>query len=257
MVDRILHYFDWEFERVDMVGLTEFVLRENPQLFDTQVPIKAYEVVPHGTNPDIEVEMANVSNLRQEVELFRQRIFREKPWVSWQSGIGGVFYRDNVPVSFVPMIDLELVSSQNIEVDTKRLEAPLEMLGMYGSIVRSGDRGVGGYFFVGHKVLPYTPEYWRFMGRVLKGFSFGESENAINAREIGDGLIQANSLQEANGVATKIQVAFPTIKTGETREGLLCDPRWIYHKLLDGYTILRESPGKSYQDRPLQVAEYI
>ena len=41
----------------------------NPQLVDAKVPIKAYEVVPHGTNPDIEVEMANVGNLRQEIEL--------------------------------------------------------------------------------------------------------------------------------------------------------------------------------------------
>lgn len=256
MSERQLYFFDWEFERIDMLKLLDFVVSTNPQLNETQIPLKAYQTVEHGNSPEELVKLIDVNDLQKAFEQFRLRVFREKGWVSWQTGIGGVFFCGGKPKYFIPMFDMEVISTDKPEEDAQKLEGHLKALDIDGSLVKSGDPGIGSYFFVGHSLLPYSPEYWRFMGKVLNCFTEGESLNAKRAKELGSLLLSAKSIEESTIIADKILQQFPSIKTGDEREGVLCDPRWIGHKLKERFTILRQTPGKSYGDRPLQVACY-
>lgn len=256
MAERSLQFFDWEFERVDMLKLLDFAVATNPVLNGTQVAVKAYQIVEHGALPEELVEFIDVKNLQTAFEQVRLRVFREKNWPSWQTGIGGVFFRNRKPEHFIPMIDIEVTSTDNPANDAQRLEGHLKELDIDGSLVRSGDPGIGGYFFVGYNPLPYVPAYWRFMGKVLVSFAEGDASNAISAKELGNRLLSTTSIEKSVVIADEILKRFPSIRNGNERRGVLCDPRWIGHKLKEGFTILRQTPGKSYGDKPLQVAGY-
>jgi hypothetical protein len=256
MTERKIHHYDWEIERVDTLGVLEYVLHEYPLLKDYQVPVKAYPTVSHGIDPEYVVEMIEADNLRNGLKEFRQKVFKEKDWVTWQTGIGGVFFKDGTPKFFVPMIDFEFISTEDVKADIQKIEEPLRLLGVSGSIIRSGDPGMGSYFFIGHDPFPYNPNYWHFMGKILTSFAVGEGEEAKLTRDFGNQLLNANTRGESVEIAKSILEAFPSIKTGLERPGILCDARYLGHKIIDGFVNLRETPGKSYNDRPLEVAAY-
>ncbi len=75
------------------------------------------------------------------------------------------------------------------------------------------------------------------------------------SQKYGDRLIQSSSLKEAREVAKKILKAFPSIQTGETRSGLLYDPRWIAHRIVQGFNFLRVTLSKDYAFLPKLVGE--
>ena len=254
MTDRDILLINLECERIDVCNIIEVALKLHPELIGTQVYAKAYQVLPHGSELDEELKLINVDNLSEELSKFRLDIFRGKDWLAWQTGISGVFYKDGIPEFFIPMLDLEFPSSGDVSQDINILGSHFNSLDIEGGIFKSGDSGVGGYYFVGYEPLKYSPEYWRFMGKVLTVMSFGNSLNSDFAKQAGLVILEAQSLEEAQKVANLILKFYPSIKNGETREGLYCDPRWIAHRLLQGFSILRYTPGKSYEDRPLQVA---
>jgi len=254
--DRELRYFDWEFERVDILGILEASISQHPSLRKMSAPVKAYQVVEHGQIPEEVLGSINLASIRESFTEFRLKVFKERGWTSWQTGIGGVFFDRGQARSFIPMLDLEAISTKKLERDTKLLEGGLKTLNVDGSIVRSGDIGIGSYFFVGHDPVDYSPHYWQFMGKALVSFTVGDNENTAKIKDFGNKLLQARTREESVLVADEILASFPSIRTGQEREGLLVDPRWVGHKLKDGFTILRQTSGKNYEDRPLQVAGF-
>jgi hypothetical protein len=254
--DRELRYFDWKYERIDILEILNTSVSQYSILRKMSIPIKAYQVVEHGQTPEEVLETITLKDVKASFEEFRQKIFKEKGWTSWQTGIGGVFFDKGQPKLFIPMLDLEIVSTPNLIKDTMSLENGLRKLDVDGSIVRSGDVGMGSYFFVGHDPQNYFPNYWQFMGNALISFTVGDNENTKKARYFGSVLSKAQTKEESVVIADEILACFPSIKTGQEREGLLVDPRWIGHKLKDGFTILRQTPGKNYEDKPLQVAGF-
>jgi hypothetical protein len=257
--ERKLRFYDLANERVNVAELMEWVIETHPDLTlsNMKLPVKAYQIVDHGQTPESVIGFVSTKDYKASVNSFRLSIFQSKrQWSAWQTGVGGVFYENEVPKYFVPMIDLEITSTDDIEADIKKLIPHLNALGIDGSIVKSGDSKIGGYFFIGHEPQDYDPNYWQFMGRVLVSFSEGDSSDAQAARTLGTKLSDTQTIEDAIDIASKILIIFPSIRTGQEREGLLCDPRWIGHQLIQGFTILRYTPGKNYEEKPLQIATY-
>jgi hypothetical protein len=256
MKEGVVHYADWEFERIDLLGVIEWVVAQNPELRECEIPIKAYQMVEHGQVADERVDLCRAEDYRSLIRTFRRSVFVEHGWPSWQTGIGGVFYEKGVPRYFLPMIDFEMISTDRTAEDMSQISSHLNKLDTEGSILRSGDIGQGSYFFVGSKSVDYSPNFWRFYGQVMQMFPSGNGVNVERAKALGEKLTHSPSPNSASIIGKEILETFSSIKSGSEREGLIIDPRWVGHTLKRGYPVLRLTPGKSYEDRPLQVAEY-
>jgi hypothetical protein len=256
MKDRRLRVPDWEFERMDVISVLEWIISQNPHLQNLYLPIKAYQAAVHGELAEEKTDLVLASTLKRSIKTFRERVFSEIGWLSWNTGIGNTFYNGNAPQDFIPMLDMELVSTNDLHGDLMKIENGCNKIGFTGSILRSGETGRGGFFLIGDMPRTFTPGYWKFFGSTMMNFVYGNNPNVSSSKQIGEKLYQAESFEKAKLIGSEILRTFPSISTGHEIEGLLYDPRWVGHSLERGCSILRVTPGKSYEDRPLQVAEY-
>lgn len=242
---------------------------------DLSVYTKAYVEGPHGTKTPERLGTVSPKGYFQELEAFVNHMTVElnSPCIPSVSGTFEVCVqspqiRTERPLSgfVVPMADLEIISTGSTKADLQRdLDRVSTRLAEYkfsGFLLRSGDIGRGGYFYMADFALPYNPGFWETLGYLMTilvdpDCSGQETQqNVSRSQSLGQELLEARSLEQARGIADKILKAFPSIPAGITRAGLFLDPRWVGHKLEAGINcLIRTTPAKGYKDPPQLVGE--
>jgi|GEM_PF-4239349 len=165
----------------------------------------------------------------------------------------------------IPAVDLEIISSgsdcESIKADLGGVANKLMSINCSGFFFRSGCVGRGGYYYLADFAMPYTPSMWTFPGEVMElliDVSDGSPEanqNIALSIELGNKLQVVKDVASAQEVAREIMLKFPSVPLGADRPGLLHDPRWIGHNLLEEKCNLRISKAKGYSEPPIIVGE--
>jgi len=244
MVDRKFR-FDRESGNFRGSGILEAVARRHPELGDLYLPMRVIN-----TAADEVIEPIRFGDLKTSMEQSLERIVGEKGWTGRQLEVGGTLVDGNEPRFFVPMVNIRMEPSSWPRADALSLENSLCSLSVNGDLVMSDGPKASRYTFVGHDPIPYSPNFWQLMGRVLVGLSLGEDQGSTTARVFGDKLLIAINREESVRHAEHILEAFSRIQTEEQRLGLFCYPEEIAQALKGGVTFI--NVGDEFQ----QVARY-
>lgn len=240
---------DWLFDSIEK------------KLGPVYVETKAYTDVPHGIDSAPVYGEARMNNsLLGLFPVVRDGLGQLNPPII--PSVSGVFYTQNGEKFVVPMLDLELTSTgleeQQIHADLCKVVECLQELGFSGLFLNSGSS----YQFIADFAMPYSPWYWKIMGYYMTNLvDHGNTHpeaflNIINSVNFGQMLIESQSLEEAKAISKKILTTFESIPTGEIRQGLLADVRWIAHKILeDANYLVRVTESKSYKRPPILVGD--
>lgn len=232
---------------------------------ELQVSVKVFEPQPHGREGVERTGTVSSLDLQKGLDRFARGVSQEEDKICIPA-VSGVFTTVNGHKHFMPMLDLEKTASGATETalrnDLQIIGEALSQAGLTGSILRTGDVDRGSYHYVGDYALPYEPYYWQYMGLFMTSLvdnetvSIESAGNIANSLGYGSELVGADNLLKAQGVASEILDTFPSIKSGDRREGLFYDPRWVAHRLKQGINTLRLTvPTKGYKERPRLVAE--
>lgn len=220
--------------------------RKNNQ--NTQVAVKVYETAVHGSEDYTEVSLWLPPSALEH---------RFIPGVCL--AVSGVI-KVGTELYFLPTLDLEY-PVEDQELSNLAMQKLIN-LGLSGNIVKSGYS----HHFIGDTFFNYDQNYWKFFGIIMQNLIYDEELFPIHtslSKNFGVRLLIADSIETCIEIANEILLAFPSISSGQMREGLLFDPRWIAHRLtplnvetdLLAINTLRVTKGKGYTFAPTFEAE--
>lgn len=214
------------------------------------VAIKVYEETPHGKTDFTEVCLwLPPSTLDASF----------KPGMNL--AISGVMKIDQ-ELFFIPTLDLEYPINEKYfsEIALQKLIG----MGLSGNIIKSGYS----HHFIGNSFYAYDKNFWRIMGLFMQNLVYDEDlfKTEVDlSKSFGKQLLNAESLEECSTIADAILRVYPSLLSGQMRDGLLYDPRWIAHRLqplrvefdLLAINTIRVLKGKGYDKPPIFEGEIL
>lgn len=175
--------------------------------------------------------------------------------------ISGVFEVLSCERFVIPMMDLEIISSPTSQTtfqpDISEFCMKLAKSGNTGWIIRSGDSGKGSHWYIADYALPYNPYFWKSSGNLMLQMTETVDagsllhENILLSNMFAARLLDCTSIEEAQEIGASMLLTFPSQVSGLTRRGLLYDPRWEGHKLIEGTNpLVRTKRTKGYTSLP-------
>lgn len=262
----------------DYFDILKFKFNERNKV--CHIILKVYEELPHGNYPKAFYK-ADKWTQKQNYLVKLKRVINDFDIEKSVLGYSGVFFenlslenhvikqedllqsiKDFSTAFFIPMLDLEILSTKNVRKDLDQLMTAMKKAGLSGHLIRSGDIGRGSYMYVGDFVMPHFKNYWQLWGLSMIHFvrqpaNNEEKENIKKSLYYGNLLLKADTLKKAINVSESILKAFPSIPSSSERPGILYDPRYIAHRIIEPVSILRVSKAKGYKEPPVVVCSLL